>query len=405
VKIFILFFFFLTSSAYATENVAVVKLIKGEVKLLTLGKTELLALDNWVKNGSVVKTGERSFVKLVFLDKSQINIGPNSQLKIERVSGKDAGVIDLVKGQIRSQVTKDYLQIKEREKSKLFIKTPNSVLGVRGTDFMLSTNGKNSSVVLFEGEIAFNRLDLSSQKTPSQLEEIVEKGVRLFPGEFSVMERNRTMPTVPALLNVQQKEKLEKNIDLSKNRTPANNQTAIKSVVPEGLKGQTVANESETLKKELKIVSPSKNQKEREASSVNPDAYVNGDKIKPANGSMLDVETGAIIPPGANAILDEYSNTYLPNGELGSVALDGSFVPNEQTVITQDGRVLVTQTTMDGVQTVEASYIPSSNSTSPGLNSGTNIQAPLSGGLVPNAPENYLNNGSPGSRTTVIIND
>ena len=34
----------------------------------------------------------------------------NSEMKIESFSGKDSGVIDLVKGKIRSQVTKDYLQ-------------------------------------------------------------------------------------------------------------------------------------------------------------------------------------------------------------------------------------------------------------------------------------------------------
>src|SRR5690606_31022450 len=158
----VLIFFILLSiaSAWAEEQkVAVVKLLKGEVDVLNMGKTTKLKAEDWVEAGAVVKTAEKSFVKLVFIDKSQMNIGPNSEMKIESFSGKDAGVIDLVKGKIRSQVTKDYLQMKDKDRSKLFIKTENAVMGVRGTDFMISTNGKNTSVVLFEGEVVFNKFE------------------------------------------------------------------------------------------------------------------------------------------------------------------------------------------------------------------------------------------------------
>src|SRR6476619_7588686 len=116
----------LTTTAWAQKKVAVVKLLKGDVDILTLGKTSKLKVEDWVEDGSVVKTAEKSFVKLVFIDKSQMNIGPSSEMKIEKFGDKDSGVIDLVKGKIRSQVTKDYLQM-DRNKSKLFIKTPNAV--------------------------------------------------------------------------------------------------------------------------------------------------------------------------------------------------------------------------------------------------------------------------------------
>jgi hypothetical protein len=136
---FLILIALMTTSAWASKKVAIVKLLKGEVDVLTLGKTTKLKVEDWVEDGSVVKTGEKSFVKLVFIDKSQMNIGPGSEMKIEKFGEKDSGVIDLVKGKIRSQVTKDYLQM-DRNKSKLFIKTPNAVMGVRGTDFLISTN-------------------------------------------------------------------------------------------------------------------------------------------------------------------------------------------------------------------------------------------------------------------------
>src|SRR6187200_2126673 len=94
-----------STPALAQKKVAVVKLLRGDVDILTLGKTMKLKADDWVEEGAVVKTSGKSFVKLVFIDKSQMNVGPNSEMKIENFSGKDSGVIELVKGKIRSQVT------------------------------------------------------------------------------------------------------------------------------------------------------------------------------------------------------------------------------------------------------------------------------------------------------------
>src|SRR5687767_5827091 len=79
-------------------KVAVASMLRGDVDLLILGKTIKLKKDDWVREGSVVKTADKSFVKLVFIDKSQMNIGPNSEMKIAKFSGNESGIIDLVKG-------------------------------------------------------------------------------------------------------------------------------------------------------------------------------------------------------------------------------------------------------------------------------------------------------------------
>lgn len=327
--------------ALASPKVAVVKLVRGEADVLTLGKTTPLKVDDWVEDGSVVKTHEKSFVKLIFVDKSQMNVGPNSEMKIESFSGKDSGVIDLVKGKIRSQVSKDYLQI-SKDKSKLFIKTKNAVMGVRGTDFMISTNGINTSTVLFEGEVVFNKLENRAETSSAKLESIVDRGVRMFPGEFSVMEANRPMPTVPSLLNVQQREKLEKNQDFSSDRTPSNagNESA-KSVVPAGLNGQVVSNPGEVLKSEVAQVVAQDPQSKTTAASVNPDGFIKGDLVKPANGSFVHIDSGVIIPPGPGSVLDTNTNTYIPGQDSGKVASDGSYIPPKNIEITNDGKVLV----------------------------------------------------------------
>jgi hypothetical protein len=351
-----IFLMLFSTSVFAQSKIAVVKILRGEVTLLTLGKSKQLNVDDWVENGGVVKTAEKSFVKLIFIDKSQMNIGPNSEMKVESFTGKNSGIIDLVKGKIRSQVTKDYLQMKDKDKSKLFIKTKNAVMGVRGTDFLISSNGQSTSIVLFEGEIAFNKFENRGEISTEKLEEIVDRGVRMFPGEFSVVDPARSMPTVPALMNIQQREKLEQNVDMNKERAPSSSQPeeVSRTVVPPGLSGAVVSNNPEVLKKELSQVNIQDNSSlDKRSSSSDPEGYVKGEKVKPANGSFVHIESGVIIPPGPDSVLDKNSNTYIPGSESGRVASDGSYIPPKNIEITDKGTILVSTTVGGNVKAKE----------------------------------------------------
>lgn len=354
-KVIILTLMFISTAAWSGPKVAIVKILKGNVVNYVGGKPAFLKAEDWVENGSIIKTTDKSFVKLIFTDKSQMNIGPNSLMKIENFTGKDSGVIDLVKGKIRSQVSKDYLQI-DKNKSKLFIKTKNAVLGVRGTDFMISTNGKNTATVLFEGEIAFNKFDGAKGLSSERLENIVDRGMRMFPGEFSVVERERPQPTIPSLMNIQQREALEQNDGLN-SRTPSNTREEVKhTVVPEGLDGKVVSNDSQTLKAEVAQIAP---KEERSTpSSADPDGYIKGSQIKPANGSFVHMDSGVIIPPGPGSLLDKNSNTYIAGQEMGQVNGDGTYVPPENVEITGDGKVLVTVSDESGAVKVQEVQAP-----------------------------------------------
>lgn len=323
------------------QKVAVVKIMRGTVEVLTMGKTTALKVDKWVNEGDIVKTSDKSFVRLVFVDKSLMNIGPNSEMKIEKFSDKDAGVINLIKGQIRSQVTKDYLQIKDKNASKLFIKSNNAVMGIRGTDFMITTNEKTTSTILFEGEVVFNKSETNNVTDPRQLEDIVDRGVKLHPGEFSVVDQNQVAPTIPSKLNVHQLEKLEKNVTFThRNPGSSENEEGKKSVVPAGLNGQLVSNESSSLKAVV-VQAPA-------GESSNPNGFVDGDKVKPANGSFIHLESGVIIPPGADSVLDPNTNSFIAGPEAGQVADDGSFVPPKNIEITSDGKILISVTSENG---------------------------------------------------------
>lgn len=329
-----------SSPAWAGAKIALVKLVRGQVDQLTLGKTTPLKLDDWVEEGAVVKTGERSFVKLLFTDKSSMNVGPASEMKIEKFNGKEAGVIDMVKGQVRSQVTKDYLQIQEKDKSKLFIKTQNAVMGVRGTDFMVTTNGQNTATVLFEGEVVFNHLTDRSALETGKLEDIVDRGVRIMPGEFSVVEADRFQPTVPAVLNVKQRETLESNTTFESGRNPSSQAKETRSIVPDGLSGQEVSNPSDALKKEVANIAPAHVTATSPVVS-NASGFVAGDTIKPANGSFLHLESGMVIPPAPGSVFDKNTNSFIPAPGNGSVSSSGNYVPPQNVTITNDGKIFL----------------------------------------------------------------
>ncbi len=340
-------------SAMAQKNVAVVKLLRGEVDVVNVGKTTRLKDGDWVVDGSVIKTAEKSFVKLVFTDKSQMNMGPSSEMRIEKFTDKDASVIELVKGKVRSQVTKDYLQIQNKDRSKMFIKTQNAVLGIRGTDFMVSTNGINTATVLFEGEVVFNKIDSPGSLSTEKLEQIVDSGVRIMPGEFSVMDAAGASPTVPSLLNVNQLEKLEKNENFDTERSPGSDSASgeAKSVVPPGLTGAAVSNTAETLKTEVAQATPvvagasstavsPPSAASSAAAAKSAEGFSNGDSVKPANGSFVHIESGVIIPPGPGSVLDPNTNTFIPS-QSGKISADGSYVPPKNVEITNDGKILV----------------------------------------------------------------
>lgn len=395
------------SIAEDAPKVAVASIIRGDVDLLIMGKTVKLKKDDWVKEGSVVKTADKSFVKLIFIDKSQMNIGPNSEMKIAKFSGNEAGIIDLVKGKIRSQVTKDYLQMKDKDKSKMFIKTPNAVMGIRGTDFLIAYDDKagsgkntqgNSSVILFEGDVSFNKMDAKNVNDSNKLEDIVNLGVRVHPGEFTVVDPVRPNPTVPAVLNVEQREALEKNVSFDK-REPSNAAVddAKKTIIPVGLSSEAVSSKSAV----LDSGSPDKDGKA-------VDGYVKGDQIKPADGSVLHVDSGSIIPPGPDSALDKNTDSYgLSQGikieSDGSVTIKGG-------EINSDGKLMMTVVGSDGkLQVVVRDLPPPIKSNEPlagnliglapvgpaplpGIQTNPDITLNPDGGVLGNAPSGGITN-------------
>lgn len=343
-NIIIILMFAMSIMAFSSQrgkNVAIVKLAKGTASVTNLaGETTAIQKGMWIEEGAIIKTAPKSFVRLSFVDKSSMNVGPKSELKIEKFSKKEAGVINVLTGKIRSQVTKDYLQM-DKDKSKLFVKSKNAVMGVRGTDFMFSTNRKtgNTTTVLFEGAIVFNKLPKGGA---ADLESVVNKGRKILPGQVSVALRNKPVPTVPAKLNSKQFAKLQNNISMLDSDVKKAKRR--KSPVPPGLTGDIVANDPVNLKEEIKKivkveVAEIENKKiDMEVSK----GFKDGLDEKPADGVMVHVETGAVIQPANDAVFDNNTGEWV-SSTMGDINAAGEYIPPEQINITSDGS-FVTET-------------------------------------------------------------
>ena len=102
---------------------------KNRVESVMGSKTEPIAKGTNLYSNEVVRTGDASVPDLKFLDDSTMNIGPISEVKLDKFvydpSGSGAVVIKATKGAFRfvtgKQVQKAYQ-----------IKTPYGTLGIRG---------------------------------------------------------------------------------------------------------------------------------------------------------------------------------------------------------------------------------------------------------------------------------
>ena len=164
------------SSLGAEEGVTKVLILKGKASAIDKdGKSSPLKLEQWLKKGIKVKTEKGSFAKLLFVDKSTINVGPNSEMEISSFPKSEAGVLTILQGTIRSQVTKNYMEIQDKDKSKLFIKTKTAAMGVRGTDFIAGYDKATgaSSLDVISGSVAMATIDENAQLDQSALEKAV----------------------------------------------------------------------------------------------------------------------------------------------------------------------------------------------------------------------------------------
>jgi hypothetical protein len=128
-----------TAASAAADNVGEIKIAKGEVVVDRGGKPMAAQVGMPLAAADVLKTGADGSVGVTMRDNSRLSAGPNSVLSLDRFefdptthegrfdSGLQRGTLAVVSGRIARQ-----------SPQAMTVRTPSAVLGVRGTDFVVS---------------------------------------------------------------------------------------------------------------------------------------------------------------------------------------------------------------------------------------------------------------------------
>ncbi len=121
--------------------------------------------------GEVIRTDGGSRVKILMTDRSIIDVGEDSAIRIRNYPANLASdsprELELELGSMRTSVKKS-----PSGKGKFFIRTKSSVLAVRGTELVTTVGRENSKldVVVFEGEVQVDKtLLIAGQRFSQQL--------------------------------------------------------------------------------------------------------------------------------------------------------------------------------------------------------------------------------------------
>lgn len=170
------------ASAAQAQQVGATTVVRNEVARIKGAVRNAIAVGESVFRDEAIQTGADSAAKVVFLDQTNLSIGPNARVALNqyvyseaRPAGKVA--LNLIRGTYRF-VTGDL------DKRAYEINTPVATIGVRGTEFDVATTGARTVVTLLGGEVRVCTRSGSQCVTmnqPGQIAIVTAGGVRLAP--------------------------------------------------------------------------------------------------------------------------------------------------------------------------------------------------------------------------------
>ncbi|MEO5668954.1 MAG: FecR domain-containing protein [Bdellovibrionota bacterium] len=140
----------LSASAWASEKVAEVINIRGQVEVLSKsGQLRVLSKGSELHEMETVVTGQDGRAKILFIEgKNEVVVGTQSRLQIQ-IAGvseaKPGTSLFLESGEVRSSVNRKY---SGEGKDVFEVHTPNAVAGVRGTIFHVGYDVRQNSTVV-----------------------------------------------------------------------------------------------------------------------------------------------------------------------------------------------------------------------------------------------------------------
>ena len=101
-----------------------------------------------------LQTNNSGRLRLNLLDGSILSLGSNSQMRVVQHNAAAQTTLELLFGRLRSQVVK-----LTQPNSKFEVRTPTSVAGVIGTDFLLIATAERTTLIVFSGVVQITPLN------------------------------------------------------------------------------------------------------------------------------------------------------------------------------------------------------------------------------------------------------
>jgi len=122
-------------------EVGQIKISKGQVTVERKGAALPASVGMRLETADVLKTGADGSVGITMADNSLLSAGPNSILSLDRFEFDPT----TSQGQFDAQLRKGSLavisgRIAKQSPEAMTVRTPSAILGVRGTEFVLSAN-------------------------------------------------------------------------------------------------------------------------------------------------------------------------------------------------------------------------------------------------------------------------
>lgn len=130
-----------TALVAGANGIGQVKVANGTVTIERGGQSLLATVGMRVETSDVVKTGSDGSVGITMTDNSLLSAGPNSMLSLDRyefdaTTGSGRFDTSLARGSLAVVSGR----IAKRSPDAMSVRTPFAVLGVRGTEFAVSTH-------------------------------------------------------------------------------------------------------------------------------------------------------------------------------------------------------------------------------------------------------------------------
>lgn len=136
--VFVMFALPALAAATAWAEIGQVKLTMGQVSLQRNGKLIPAKAGLLVEAADIIITGKNGRVGITFTDNSRFAAGPNSRIELSRYIFNPT----THEGEFETKVERGTLavvsgNIAKHRKDAMKVRTPSSVLGVRGTKFLV----------------------------------------------------------------------------------------------------------------------------------------------------------------------------------------------------------------------------------------------------------------------------